>query len=288
MRVPFEVNGQSGTMWAERQGQEGAESLICFRWEPAELTFGQVLEAAGRMPLPPYLRRPATPLDAERYQTVYAATAGAVAAPTAGLHFTPEILARLRQQGTRFGYLTLHVGAGTFQPVKADQMADHAMHAEPLLVRAGLLRQLLAQQPQPIIAVGTTSLRTLESLYWLGAGLLQASEPAALSRLEVPQWQPYDMPAEAQPTLSVALQALLTHLEGKGVETLEASTRLLIAPGYRFRVVQGLITNFHQPESTLLLLVAALIGPGWRQMYEHALTQGYHFLSYGDSSLLLP
>ena len=282
--IPFELDGQAGTVWAERSDQEGGESLIRFRWDPGSLSFGQVLEAAGRMPLPPYLRRAATALDAVRYQTVYAAHAGAVAAPTAGLHFTSELLSQLSHQGIAFGYLTLHVGAGTFQPVKADRMADHAMHAEPLLVTAGVLRQLLAHQPRPVIAVGTTSLRTLESLYWLGAGLLQPGS----GQLEVTQWQPYDTSVADQPTPEAALQALLSYLDAQGVETLTASTRLLIAPGYRFRMVRGLITNFHQPESTLLLLVAALLGPEWRQMYEHALAQEYHFLSYGDSSLLLP
>ena len=286
--LPFELEGQPATLWAEREGQEGAESLIRFHWQPAELRFGQVLEAVGHMPLPPYLRRPATVTDAVRYQTVYAAQAGAVAAPTAGLHFTPELLAELSHRGAQFGYLTLHVGAGTFQPVKAARLADHAMHAEPLLVRAALLRQLLAHRPRPTVAVGTTSLRTLESLYWLGAGLLSATVPTATDQLTVSQWQPYDTPAAAQPPIEDALTALLTYLEAQNVETLTASTRLLIAPGYQFRIVQGLITNFHQPESTLLLLVAALLGPSWRQVYDHALAQDYRFLSYGDSSLLLP
>ena len=288
VRVDFEVAGQPATLWAERQGREGAESLIVFRWEPASLPFGQVLAAAGHMPLPPYLRRPATATDAVRYQTVYAAQAGAVAAPTAGLHFTPELLTELSRQGTAFGYLTLHVGAGTFQPVKADRMADHAMHAEPLLVRATLLRQLLAHQSRPVLAVGTTSLRTLESLYWLGAGLLQNPDVAREAPLSVGQWQPYETFEAALPTTALALEALLAYLNQHEIETLEASTCLLIAPGYNFRVVQGLITNFHQPESTLLLLIAALLGPGWQQVYTHALTQKYRFLSYGDSSLLMP
>lgn len=287
--VRFEVHGQAATLWAERQGREGAESLISFRWQPEGLPFGQVLEAAGRLPLPPYLRRPATTLDAVRYQTVYAARAGAVAAPTAGLHFTPGLLTELRRHGVQVGHLTLHVGAGTFQPVKANRMADHAMHAEPLLVRPALLRQLLAHLPRPVVAVGTTSLRTLESLYWLGAGLLQpGTSPAPTGALTVGQWQPYEKPLFPLPSPAEALGALLAHLDAHGLETLEATTRLLIAPGYEFRVIQGLITNFHQPESTLLLLVAALLGPGWRQVYEHALAQGYQFLSYGDSSLLLP
>ena len=288
--LEFQFAGQPATLWAERRAHEASgESLVDFRWEPASLPFAEVLRAAGHLPLPPYLHRAATPADAVRYQTVYAAHEGAVAAPTAGLHFTPELLAELAARGIATGQLTLHVGAGTFQPVKAETMAEHPMHAEPIIVSAELLRQLLAHRPRPVIAVGTTSLRTLESLYWLGAALVRAG-PTPPAALEVSQWQPYaalppgaaDVPAEA------ALQALLAHLEATGSAAVEASTRLLIAPGYRFRLVQGLITNFHQPESTLLLLVAALLGPGWRAVYDHALRQGYRFLSYGDSSLLLP
>jgi S-adenosylmethionine:tRNA ribosyltransferase-isomerase len=283
--LEFSFAGQPATLWAERQATEaGGESLIDFRWEPSSLPFAEVLRAAGHLPLPPYLHRPDTAIDAVRYQTVYAAHEGAVAAPTAGLHFTPELLHELAQRGVATGQVTLHVGAGTFQPVKADTMADHPMHAEPIIVQASMLRQLLAHRPRPVIAVGTTSLRTLESLYWLGAALVR--QPTQLD-LTVSQWQPYEeiLPDVAPGT---ALQALLTHLEATGSDALEASTRLLIAPGYRFRLVQGLITNFHQPESTLLLLVAALLGPDWRAVYEHALAHGYRFLSYGDSSLLLP
>ncbi|WP_317196694.1 S-adenosylmethionine:tRNA ribosyltransferase-isomerase, partial [Hymenobacter negativus] len=287
--LDFETSdGQTATLWAERQVQEAGTALIDFRWTPAELPFAEVLRAAGHLPLPPYIARPDTAADAVRYQTVYAAAEGAVAAPTAGLHFTPEILTELRDKGFETGHVTLHVGAGTFQPVKADRMADHPMHTEPILVTAALLRQLLAHRPRPVIAVGTTSLRTLETLYWLGVGLLQQSEyrPAELL---VTQWQPYEM-AELAASISpeAALTALLSYLDAAGTDTLQASTRLLIAPGYQFRLVQGLITNFHQPESTLLLLVAALLGPGWQAVYEHALSHGYRFLSYGDSSLLLP
>ena len=283
VQLDFEADGQPATLWAERRPAEGGgDSLVDFRWEPAPLPFAEVLRAAGHLPLPPYLHRPDTPQDAVRYQTVYAAHEGAVAAPTAGLHFTPEVLAALAARGVTSGHLTLHVGAGTFQPVKAETMADHPMHAEPLIVQASLLRQLLAHRAGPVIAVGTTSLRTLESLYWLGAAL--AHDPAA--PLEVSQWQPYAGGPEMAP--AAALHALLAHLERTGSAAVEASTRLLIAPGYRFRLVQGLITNFHQPESTLLLLVAALLGPGWRTLYAHALAEGYRFLSYGDSSLLLP
>jgi S-adenosylmethionine:tRNA ribosyltransferase-isomerase len=283
--LDFAFAGQPATLWAERQATEASgESLIDFRWEPSSLPFAEVLRAAGHLPLPPYLHRPDTAIDAVRYQTVYAAHEGAVAAPTAGLHFTPELLTELATRGIATGRVTLHVGAGTFQPVKADTMADHPMHAEPIIVQASLLRQLLAHRPRPVIAVGTTSLRTLESLYWLGAALVR--EPAQ-PLLAVTQWQPYE---ETEPVISpeTALEALLAHLDATGSDTLEASTRLLIAPGYRFRLVQGLITNFHQPESTLLLLVAALLGPAWRAVYDHALAHGYRFLSYGDSSLLLP
>ena len=289
------TDGQPATLWAERQAQETGTALIAFRWIPAALPFAEVLRAAGHLPLPPYIARPDTAADALRYQTVYAAAEGAVAAPTAGLHFTPELLSELQQQGFSTGHVTLHVGAGTFQPVKADRMADHPMHTEPILVTAALLRQLLAHRPQPVIAVGTTSLRTLESLYWLGVGLLLTADTPATIRgathpgLLVTQWQPYDL-AEVAINISpdMALTALLRHLEATGTDTLQANTRLLIAPGYQFRLIDGLITNFHQPESTLLLLVAALLGPSWRAVYDHALAQGYRFLSYGDSSLLLP
>ncbi len=284
--LDFSFAGQPATLWAERQATEaGGESLIDFRWEPTSLPFAEVLRAAGHLPLPPYLHRTDTAADAVRYQTVYAAHEGAVAAPTAGLHFTPELLAELAERGIASGQVTLHVGAGTFQPVKAETMADHAMHAEPIIVQASLLRQLLTHRPRPVIAVGTTSLRTLESLYWLGAALVRQPAPPAL---QVAQWQPYEEVTGEPITTEAALQALLTYLDTTGSEALEASTRLLIAPGYRFRLVQGLITNFHQPESTLLLLVAALLGPDWRAVYDHALAHGYRFLSYGDSSLLLP
>lgn len=288
------ADGQAATLRAERRVQEAGSALIDFQWEPAALPFAEVLRAGGHLPLPPYLGRPDTATDAVRYQTVYAAAEGAVAAPTAGLHFTPELLAELTDQGFATGHVTLHVGAGTFQPVKAEQMADHPMHTEPILVRAALLRQLLAHRPRPVLAVGTTSLRTLETLYWLGVGLLHNPNPPtaenqAPPELLVTQWQPYEMAAAAAHiSPAAALTALLRYLEANRTDTLQASTRLLIAPGYRFRLIDGLITNFHQPESTLLLLVAALLGSEWRAVYEHALAHDYRFLSYGDSSLLLP
>ncbi|QIX60689.1 S-adenosylmethionine:tRNA ribosyltransferase-isomerase [Hymenobacter sp. BT18] len=277
------ADNQPATLTAQRGEVADGYSLVHFSWEPASLPFAEVLRAAGHLPLPPYLNRTDTAVDAVRYQTVYAAQEGAVAAPTAGLHFSDEVLAELTDRGIASGRVTLHVGAGTFQPVKAGHMADHAMHGEPISVSATLLRQLLAHLPRPVLAVGTTSLRTLESLYWLGAALLQ--DPTTPS-WHVSQWQPYEQ--TTAPSTTEALEALLQHLQATGADILHATTQLLIAPGYHFRVANGLITNFHQPESTLLLLVAALIGPRWRDVYDHALAHDYRFLSYGDSSLLLP
>lgn len=281
--LAFEAHGQPASLTAGRGQQENGYSLIEFSWEPATLPFAEVLRAAGHLPLPPYLNRADTDVDAVRYQTVYAAHEGAVAAPTAGLHFSESVFEELAERGLATARLTLHVGAGTFQPVKADRMADHPMHAEAISVEAALLHQLLAHNG-PVIAVGTTSLRTLESLYWLGEALVR--QPTAAPEWHVRQWQPYESTMEVAP--ATALQALLTHLTNTGTEALQATTQLLIAPGYRFRMIQGLITNFHQPESTLLLLVAALLGPDWRRVYDHALAHDYRFLSYGDSSLLLP
>ncbi|SDX93150.1 S-adenosylmethionine:tRNA ribosyltransferase-isomerase [Hymenobacter psychrophilus] len=284
--LEFEAHGQSATLRAERTEQHDGYALIAFNWEPAELPFAEVLRAAGHLPLPPYLNRPDTDVDAVRYQTVYAAHEGAVAAPTAGLHFSEAVLAELAERRTAAARVTLHVGAGTFQPVKAGQMADHPMHGEPFSVTADTLRRLYEHlaADRPIIPVGTTSLRTLESLYWLGARMVQ--QPAKLPAWHVSQWQPYEPGVEV--SIQQSLEALLAQLALTGSDTLHATTQLLIAPGYRFRLVRGLITNFHQPESTLLLLVAALLGPDWRRVYEHALAHDYRFLSYGDSSLLLP
>ncbi|WBA40200.1 S-adenosylmethionine:tRNA ribosyltransferase-isomerase [Hymenobacter canadensis] len=284
--LEFEALGAPATLTAERlEATAEGYSLIQFSWEPAALPFAEVLRGAGHLPLPPYLNRDDTAVDAVRYQTVYAAHEGAVAAPTAGLHFSEAVLAELAERGHQQVRVTLHVGAGTFQPVKADRMDGHAMHGEPISVSRAVLEQLLHHAPRPIIAVGTTSLRTLESLYWLGVQAAQGLLPTDATP-HVGQWQPYE-PGSDLPT-AAALHALLHHLDTQQQDTLHATTQLLIAPGYRFRLIQGLVTNFHQPESTLLLLVAALIGPGWRRVYDHALASGYRFLSYGDSSLLLP
>jgi S-adenosylmethionine:tRNA ribosyltransferase-isomerase len=269
-----------------RKGEKRDDSyLVHFSWTPATLSFAEILEQAGNLPLPPYLNRSATAQDRQSYQTVYARQEGAVAAPTAGLHFTDQVLRELAARQIATQEVTLHVGAGTFKPVKAAEMAGHSMHGEEIYVGAGTIGQLLQHLPQPLIPVGTTSLRTLESLYWLGLRLLR--EPGLLpAQLHVPQWLPYEPGEEIAPAR--ALGALLDFLGRHQLDHIRATTQLLIAPGYRFQLVTGLITNFHQPESTLLLLVSALIGEDWRKVYQHALQQGYRFLSYGDSSLLLP
>ncbi|UYZ63302.1 S-adenosylmethionine:tRNA ribosyltransferase-isomerase [Hymenobacter weizhouensis] len=284
--LAFAADGQPAVLTAERMEQGEGYALIRFSWTPAHLPFAEVLRAAGHLPLPPYLNRTDTDVDAVRYQTVYAAQEGAVAAPTAGLHFSDEVLVQLAQHGTASARVTLHVGAGTFQPVKAERMAGHPMHGEPISVTQTTLRQLLAHLPRPVIPVGTTSLRTLESLYWLGARLARQPATGGADTLHVGQWEPYK--PEAEVPVEAALRTLLSHLEANGSQELHATTQLLIAPGYRFRLTQGLITNFHQPESTLLLLIAALLGNNWRRVYDHALAHNYRFLSYGDSSLLLP
>lgn len=282
---PVKLYFEGGLLQAEREAQQEGHFLIRFTWEPAELTFAEVLERCGRLPLPPYLNRELTPEDHSRYQTIYANQQGAVAAPTAGLHFTDRVMQQLQAKGMDTAYLTLHVGAGTFKPVKAEVMEEHEMHAEQIYITKPLVKRLLQQLGKPVIPVGTTSMRSLESLYWLGAKVWQQPDLPA-QELTVSQWQAYE--SMNPPTAAEALQALLTYMEAQGTDYLHASTQIIIAPGYTFRICNGLVTNFHQPESTLLLLVSALIGEDWREVYKHALDNDYRFLSYGDSSLLLP
>ncbi len=275
------IQGKSVTLSAA-QASDASDEVV-FRWNDASFTFAEVVEAAGQVPLPPYLNRPATDADRPRYQTVYSAHEGAVAAPTAGLHFTDATLEALQRRGFGTHYLTLHVSAGTFQPIKELDATRHSMHAEQLLVTPGILETLLTTKG-PIVAVGTTSLRTLESIYWYGVLLMQHPE----AEFRIPQNLPYQTATANLPTLPEAVAQVIRHLERNALTHLVGETQLFIYPGYRFRVVQGLVTNFHQPGSTLILLVAALIGEDWRQVYAHALQHHYRFLSYGDSSLLLP
>lgn len=259
--------------------------LLRLTW-PRELSFAEALHVAGKVPLPPYLNREAEQSDEQRYQTIFAREEGSVAAPTAALHFTEAILERLSAKGIGTGVLTLHVGAGTFKPVKSETMEGHDMHAEWIEATPVLLEQLIAKlnAGQPVVAVGTTSARTLESLYWIGVRLLRDAGFVPADGIAIPQWYPYEQESDTRPV--AALEAVLAYLGAQGMTRLVARTQIIIAPGYRFRIINGLITNFHQPQSTLLLLVSALVGDAWRDIYTYALQQGFRFLSYGDGCLL--
>ena len=270
------------TLTAER----GEEGVIHFSWDNDAYTFGELLELMGILPIPPYLGRETEEQDLTTYQTVYAETEGSVAAPTAGLHFTPAVFEELRAQGTPVLDVTLHVGAGTFRPVKADHIGDHEMHAELISVSRSTLLALREHIGQ-IIAVGTTSVRTLESLYHLAIALRRQPDTPPTA-LHVEQWLPYEEGADKELTTEEALDTLLSYLDAQGEDTLVFPTSIIIAPSYRYRVIRGMVTNFHQPHSTLLLLIAALIGDDWHRVYDWALTHDFRFLSYGDSSLLLP
>lgn len=254
-------------------------------WDNPQLSFAEVLHIAGKIPLPPYLRREAVESDKDRYQTIYATEEGSVAAPTAGLHFTDGVMQQLKQKGIKTEFVTLHVGAGTFKPVKTEVMAEHEMHAEWIEVSLLFLKELQWHLTGGIVAVGTTSLRTLESIYWIGRSLAKNQVPD-FSKIAVGQWDPYETKEGEDVSTKDALQALINWLQSNNQPRLVTRTQIMIAPGYRFRVVNGLITNFHQPQSTLLLLVAALIGNDWRKVYDHALSHGFRFLSFGDGSLL--
>ena len=258
--------------------------VIAFSWHPADLAFGEVLHAAGLIPLPPYLRRDAEKSDVERYQTVYAKAEGSVAAPTAGLHFTHPLLESLSQKGILQEYVTLHVGAGTFKPVKTEKIGDHTMHSEWIQVQMRTIENIINLHPKDIIPVGTTSLRTLETLYWMGVKALLRPE-ATIADLEIKQWDVYELEAEGV-SVEQSLQALLGWMNDRSLSELVCQTQLLMAPGYRVKIADALITNFHQPGSTLLLLVAALIGDDWKKVYDYALAHDFRFLSYGDGSLL--
>jgi len=284
LTMELRVGEESVILNAECLSRDDQGAEIEFSWTPESLSFASVLEAAGEIPLPPYLHREAEASDRDRYQTVFARYDGSVAAPTAGLHFTQPLIAKLREQGFQFDEVTLHVGAGTFKPVATDTIGEHAMHSETIIVRKSLIENLIAHYGKPIIPVGTTSTRTLESLYWIGVMLKE--QGTDLRPLHVEQWFPYG--THAPLTMPEALKQVLAYLDRHGLTRLEASTALMIAPSYQMRVITGLITNFHQPKSTLLLLVSALIGEHWKDCYRFALDHGFRFLSYGDSCLFLP
>lgn len=280
LRLPLNVGGERVTLTATRVEKRGNASVVSFTWDNPDVTFARIIEAAGEIPIPPYLNRSTEASDTTDYQTVYSHIDGSVAAPTAGLHFTPAVLEAISRRGIPRRELTLHVGAGTFQPVKSDSIGEHEMHSEFISVPLSLIEELAAT-PRRVIAVGTTSVRTIESLYHIGCMIHQGTWDG-----ELPQWYPY---SDTHPQLSVreSLDAVAAYLRRNGADSLVASTRVIIAPGYRYRIVRGIITNFHQPQSTLLLLVSAFVGGDWRPMYDYALAHDFRFLSYGDATLLL-
>ncbi|HTH31861.1 MAG TPA: S-adenosylmethionine:tRNA ribosyltransferase-isomerase, partial [Lacibacter sp.] len=261
---------------AEKFKQEQGSFEIEFSWDNAHFTFAELLHFAGILPLPPYLQRQTEVADYERYQTVYAKQEGSVAAPTAGLHFTPLLLQQLQEQGIKKQFITLHVGAGTFQPVKSETMQQHNMHREWIEITTAAIEDLLKQLPNIVIAVGTTSLRGIESLYWMGVKAL-INPNATMEQLEVQQWDAYDLPQQ-DISAEEALQALLQWMRRNQLKQLICHTQILIAPGYNTRIASAIITNFHQPNSTLLLLVAALIGDDWKKVYAHAMENNFRFL----------
>jgi S-adenosylmethionine:tRNA ribosyltransferase-isomerase len=282
--------GNDFTLTAEIVEKKPDSFVVEFTWQPEGLTFAEVLDKTGMMPIPPYLKREPEQLDQQRYQTVYALQKGSVAAPTAGLHFTEQVMSGLVSNNVGFVYVTLHVGAGTFKPVKAERMEGHEMHAELIDVDTAAIQSILNSLNQNIIAVGTTSLRTIESLYWMGLKA-QQNPGAFLHQLEIKQWDPYEIITEhtGKEQAQHALQALLNWMKKNGLSRLVCKTQIMIAPGYKLRIADAIITNFHQPASTLLLLVAAVIGndkEDWKKIYDYALANQFRFLSYGDGSLL--
>ncbi|WP_336515416.1 S-adenosylmethionine:tRNA ribosyltransferase-isomerase [Pollutibacter soli] len=283
--IHFSETGHSIHLKAEIVEREADSFIVRFSWAPNEMSFSEVIHFVGQTPLPPYLKRAPSTEDPERYQTIFAESEGSVAAPTAGLHFTPEIFKSLKENKIDSLFLTLHVGAGTFKPVKSETMAGHTMHAEWLEIDLDKL-QLLKNNKRPVIAVGTTSLRTLESVYWMGVKCVIHPD-ISMESIEISQWEVYnDLPGEIDREQS--LNALIEWMEKNDITRLIVKTGIFIAPGYQFRMINGLITNFHQPQSTLLLLVAALIGERWKELYEYAINHDFRFLSYGDGCLLFP
>ena len=277
------IGGQTVTVSARNDGEQGTSYLIHFEWTGG-VSFAEIIDAMGELPIPPYLNRETQESDKTTYQTVYSKIKGSVAAPTAGLHFTPRVLEALDAHGIDREEVTLHVGAGTFKPVKSATIGEHAMHTEYIAVHRQTLQKLLAHDCQAI-AVGTTSVRTLESLYYMGLKVLRNPDIAE-EELHVAQWEPYEETSHLSPVISI--RALLDWMERRQLTVLHSSTQIIIAPGYDYKIVKMLITNFHQPQSTLLLLVSAFVHGDWHRIYDYALAHDFRFLSYGDSSLLIP
>ena len=284
LKREVEVKGRTITLSATRGECRGTSHWIDFEWNDDTLTFADVLEAVGELPIPPYLNRETQESDKQTYQTVYSKIKGSVAAPTAGLHFTERVLKALDDKGIDREELTLHVGAGTFKPVKSEEIEGHEMHTEYISVNRHTIEKLIAHGGKTI-AVGTTSVRTLESLYYIGV-LIHQNPEANQEELHVKQWMPYEPHPALTPVES--LQGILAYLDRHGMEALHTSTQIIIAPGYEYKIVKKIVTNFHQPQSTLLLLVSAFVKGDWKKIYDYALSHDFRFLSYGDSSLLIP
>lgn len=284
MDLTLRHNEGDAVLRAKRIEKNDNYSVIEFSWEPSELSFAEILETAGEIPLPPYLHREAEESDRERYQTVFAKYEGSVAAPTAGLHFTNELIDDLKLNGISFEEVTLHVGAGTFRPVSSETIGEHEMHSETIVVKKSCIENLMKNCDKTIIPVGTTSMRTLESLYWIGLMLIE--EGMEERYLHLQQWFPYKE-RETLVSAEESLSAILEYLNCHDLNELHATTALMIAPSCKINIAKALITNFHQPKSTLLLLVSALIGDKWKEVYQYALDNDFRFLSYGDSCLFL-
>lgn len=286
LKRTFDVKGKEVTLVAERKEDVHKSYRVDFSWDASDVSWAELLDAVGELPIPPYLNRETQESDKTTYQTVYSKIKGSVAAPTAGLHFTPEVLADIDRHGIDREELTLHVGAGTFKPVKSEEIQDHEMHTEYICVHRQTLEKLIRHEAKAI-AVGTTSVRTLESLYYIGVKLEKTLDLSE-EELHVCQWEPYEN-AVAKPITPIkAIENILAYLDKHGLSALHASTQIIIAPGYEYNIVKMLVTNFHQPQSTLLLLVSAFVHGDWRKIYDYALAHDFRFLSYGDSSLLIP
>lgn len=286
LKRTFDVKGKEVTLVAERKEDVHKSYRVDFSWDASDVSWAELLDAVGELPIPPYLNRETQESDKTTYQTVYSKIKGSVAAPTAGLHFTPEVLADIDRHGIDREELTLHVGAGTFKPVKSEEIQDHEMHTEYICVHRQTLEKLIRHEAKAI-AVGTTSVRTLESLYYIGVKLEKTLDLSE-EELHVCQWEPYENAVAKPITPLKAIENILAYLDKHGLSALHTSTQIIIAPGYEYNIVKMLVTNFHQPQSTLLLLVSAFVHGDWRKIYDYALAHDFRFLSYGDSSLLIP
>lgn len=281
LSTKFKIGSEPVTLTVSRHKSD--KKIVQFSWEPEHFTFSEIIENYGKTPLPPYMKRDAQESDKDRYQTIFAHEEGSVAAPTAGLHFTPNVLDQLKEKGITSAEVTLHVGVGTFKPVSSDNLLEHEMHTEKIVVLRNTIEAILAQKDNPVVATGTTTMRTLESLYWHGVKLIVS--PKTDNQIHIHQWDPFNSRFDKNIGKEEALTAILKRMDEKGQETITGETQLMIIPGYDFKVCDVLITNFHMPRSTLLMLVSAFVGEDWKRTYQYALENDFRFLSYGDSCL---